>query len=199
MSPSRWLPAKRSTADSSCSSTSPRCSPVHPARTPLPERALLSEPLDVGVEITLAGNTLHEDDARRGLRQEWARQAGCSWVMRPCPNTPPPPVPGVVLLQRVALLPPRTSAPGGWARPPPRSEGKGWGGNVEPFGLHDLSPFSPRGGGGHTIRTRASPARSSGSTASRGAIWAQKRRRNEQPSSNVARDNFTARRIRSEA
>src|SRR5437773_2753619 len=55
MSPSRWLPAERSTADSSCSSTSPRCSPVHSARTPLPERAPLSEPRDVRVEMSLAG------------------------------------------------------------------------------------------------------------------------------------------------
>src|SRR5918996_2992410 len=62
MSPSRWLPAERSTADSSCSSTSPRCSPVYPARTPFPDRALLSEPRDVRVGMTLAGNPLHEDD-----------------------------------------------------------------------------------------------------------------------------------------
>src|SRR2546428_9559816 len=68
MSPSRWLPAERSTAGSSCSSTSPRCSPVHPARTPLPERALLSEPRDVRVEMTLAGTPLHEDDNRSRLR-----------------------------------------------------------------------------------------------------------------------------------
>ena len=34
---STWSPAAPSTAGSSCSSTSPRCSPVHPARTPLPE------------------------------------------------------------------------------------------------------------------------------------------------------------------
>ena len=53
----------------------PRCSPVHPARTPLPERALLSEPRDVRVEITLAGNSLHEDDTRRA-EKEWARQLG---------------------------------------------------------------------------------------------------------------------------
>src|SRR5206468_10090799 len=59
MSPSRWLPAERSTADSSCSSTSPRCSPVHPARPPLPERALLCEPRDV-----------RGDDARRKSPQE---------------------------------------------------------------------------------------------------------------------------------
>src|SRR5437773_10190293 len=63
MSPSRWLPAERSTADSSCSSTSPRCSPVHPARTPLPDRAPLSEPRHVRMGMTLAGNPLHEDDA----------------------------------------------------------------------------------------------------------------------------------------
>src|SRR2546426_10754296 len=56
MSPSRWLPAERSTADSSCSSTSPRCSPVHPACTPLPERALLSEPRDVRVVAHWDGN-----------------------------------------------------------------------------------------------------------------------------------------------
>jgi dihydrofolate reductase len=56
MSPSRWLQAERSTADSSCSSTSPRCSPVHPARTPLPDRAVLSEARDVRVGMTLAGD-----------------------------------------------------------------------------------------------------------------------------------------------
>src|SRR5438034_8402406 len=99
MSPSRWLPAEHSTADSSCSSTSPRCSPVHPARTLLPERALLSEPRDVRVEITLAGNSLHEDDTHRA-EKEWARQL--AWVMKPYPTPPRPPVPGVVLLQRVA-------------------------------------------------------------------------------------------------
>jgi dihydrofolate reductase len=47
MSTSRWLPAERSTADSSCSSTSPRCSPAHPASTPLPERPLLSRVVPV--------------------------------------------------------------------------------------------------------------------------------------------------------
>lgn len=34
------------------SSTSPRCSPVHPARTPPPERALLLEPRDVREGMT---------------------------------------------------------------------------------------------------------------------------------------------------
>ena len=37
----------------------------------------------------------------------------------------------------------REGTPGGWGRE-----------NVEPFGLHDLSPFSPSGGGGNTVRTR---------------------------------------------
>src|SRR5439155_25214385 len=100
MSPSRWLPAERSTADSSCSSTSPRCSPVHPPRTRLPERGLLSEPRDVPGEITLAGNTLHEDDTRRALKQEW-RQTRWAWVRNPCP-TPHAPSARVVLLDRVA-------------------------------------------------------------------------------------------------
>src|SRR5512133_1319316 len=39
MSPSRWLPAERSTAGSSCSNTSRPCSPGRPDRPPLRERA----------------------------------------------------------------------------------------------------------------------------------------------------------------
>ena len=35
---------------------------VHPARSRLPERALLSEPRDVRLGMTLAGNSLHEND-----------------------------------------------------------------------------------------------------------------------------------------
>src|SRR5437899_13024513 len=62
MSPSRWLPAERSTAGSSCSSTSPRCSPVQPARTPLPERALLSEPARRSRGDDARRKSLHEND-----------------------------------------------------------------------------------------------------------------------------------------
>ena len=33
--------------------------------------------------MTLAGNSLHEDDTRRGLKKESARQTGWAWVMKP--------------------------------------------------------------------------------------------------------------------
>jgi dihydrofolate reductase len=141
------------TADSSCSSMSPRCSLVHPARTRLPERGLLSEPRDVRVEITLAGDSLHEDDTRRGLKKEWARQTGWAWVMRPDPTPHAPSSRCRPASARRRLLPTRTATLGGWARPPPRSEGKA---GQETWSLSDstiLPVFSTR------RRTGIEPAR----------------------------------------
>jgi len=42
--------------------------------------------------------------------------------------------------------------------------------DVEPLGLHDHSPFSPRGGEGNTVRTRTRQVRWSGSTPVTGAV-----------------------------
>src|SRR2546425_10458887 len=101
----------------------------------------------------------------RTTRVELRRSGLGNWVGvgdETLPDTPTPPVPGVVLLQRVAACCRREhqhSEVGRDLRPDLR---QGWGRIVEPFGLHDLSPFSPRGGEGNTIRTTTLQVRACG-------------------------------------